>query len=458
MNTELLKLFIDNSLNIDCQEMKLWQSKNSKIIYRGVGSIYNRINGELEFKMFLFEKISILNIQSIKYGEPGQIIKEDDYFTLEGTDSVGGKWIVKNIIPKWEYNNELNSFFIQGKIKELQNDHSINSRSKYHELTFGFYGDIKIPYNTSSKTEKFLGNIMTFSSNQLNVAKFRTNGLDFIILNEKRWLSINIVSENKMIKKYMIVRILESLQFVLGTTLYWSYMQIKSNIVNRTILRKKPFIKNKIIQKPPIEIDSFDTSNKVWDLLGKYLLHVFSYKGTKTWSPIFAEILSVIKSNNNLFNLQAITLSVAIEGLLKLYFEKLGIPDDKTKAQIEEAKTIYNNSELFDYNFKQRLEGTFEAFERPRAKDILRKLNRYGYLQIDLINKYNKLRNPSIHADNRIEPLQEYLNLINSNYILFLQIIFLAIGYSGEFKDYSKIGYPSGTFEAKEYDRKGKIL
>ena len=86
--------------------------------------------------------------------------------------------------------------------------------------------------------------------------------------------------------------------------------------------------------------------------------------------------------------------------------------------------------------------------KNARAKDILFKLRDNGIIDKQLIKVYGNLRNKAAHGVNDTgADLQNYSNEISAVLVLFNQLVFLLIGYNGEYTDYGTYNYPTRTFE-----------
>ena len=237
------------------------------------------------------------------------------------------------------------------------------------------------------------------------------------------------------------------MQFVLGRTLHWSVIELFQQQTQET--RVGAALENEKESsriQPPISFRSHDNANSVWNLFGKYFDHVISYPKRK-WHPLFSFIHAVIESGKASLEAEALTLSVSIEGLLKREFSALALPDEAFKKQINDARNLIKRSELSG-SIKERMSGFLGAMLSPRAKDRLFILKDKGFIDEELIESWNDLRNSSAHADSpESVDRQTYLNSCNSVLVLFYHLVFLAIGYTGEYTDYSSYHYPMKSFD-----------
>jgi len=82
-----------------------------------------------------------------------------------------------------------------------------------------------------------------------------------------------------------------------------------------------------------------------------------------------------------------------------------------------------------------------------RPVDKLYKLADDKLIEARLIKDWENLRHRMIHGERiQTENLQEYLNKYYSTLTLFYQLIFLKIGYTGRYTDYSVSNWPLKEF------------
>ena len=199
---------------------------------------------------------------------------------------------------------------------------------------------------------------------------------------------------------------------------------------------------------PPIASGIGDGEGNVWTLFSKYLQYVLEYEDV-SWHPLFRWINSVFKSGEASIEAEGLTLSVSIEGLLKQFFLKKELPNEDFEQKRSEALRIICNSAM-DKDFKKRFNGFIGNMKAIQAKDCLYALRASEVIENKLVNSWNELRNPSTHGELVEEKeLQIYLDRCASVLVLFYHLIFLAIGYTGNYTDYSSYGYPIKTFDKR---------
>ena len=97
-----------------------------------------------------------------------------------------------------------------------------------------------------------------------------------------------------------------------------------------------------------------------------------------------------------------------------------------------------------------------------RPKDQLYFLQKKGLIKEQLIKAWEDLRHPAAHAS-QVNPkkLQGYIDRYHAVTVLFHQLIFLAIGYTGCYTDYDSPGFPFEYFPfgpGKEEEQQQGVL
>jgi hypothetical protein len=235
----------------------------------------------------------------------------------------------------------------------------------------------------------------------------------------------------------------------------WTVLEIFNGDKKIIRIRPKLISEKKSNFKPPINGISY--SGDFWKIFEKYLQHVIDFE--KPFGHPFSNIIhSVIGAGKGSLKAFGLTLSVSIEDLLKTEFSQLFIKDEELKSNIkqideelksniDQAKEIIEKS-ILDGNFKLRCCKSFEAMLHPRAIDKLEELTKSNIIDDKLVKSWRKLRNKSVHPDSN-NPIdhQNYLDLCYTVEVLFNQLVFLAIGYTGKYTDYSKYGWPIREFK-----------
>jgi hypothetical protein len=444
---EALKLIMDKKFFLDCPQMLLSPqlSTSSRKSYSGAGFVSQNEEGHFILKIYGVEGLSPFEcIEDFFNIKSGEIINEEYYYELSATDISGKQWKAKWI---WlDIHSGQPGSVIHGQTDELIYSYQLPKSVEHYFVDIYFPGDIDIPCNTTTKLEKEVDGEKRLQSYNLNIAKFKACGFEFGLEKETDWLNFNILSNKKEITEATIMRFNETLQFVLGRSLYWVVLVVINGDRRTLTVRTSKQKGQKARIGPPIAMQQCrGTPTMVWILFQKYLEYIRDYR-ENSWHPLSYWIHTVIESGAASFDIERLVLSVAIEGVLKSQFSELKPTDSTLESQINKAKLIILQSDLQD-NFKKRVEGALGSMSKPRAKDWLHILKEQGFVRDELVKGYGKLRDSSAHGD-LVSGMQMQTDFDQyaAALVLFYHLIFSAINYRGEYTDYSSRNYPLKQF------------
>ena len=437
----------ENNLTIDCKEIKLSSisSISEKDQYVGPGSITQSGDGYFLVKMYCQGNIAPAKVLVPFQTKPGKIIEDEHYYVLEADDLEGNHWTTNPVLPQFLSGMDFNGYIVEAHCRRLSTQNVLSFEPTANSVVIVYRGDIPIPCNTPTRTEARVGERLYAQSINLNVASFEAAGFEFEIFKEPNCLQLYVMAASKTIHLGTVARISEALQLILGRTLSWSVVEITQRKTQTIHVRAAKRNEKRSRIGPPIASGIVDGERNVWTLFSKYFQYVLEYEDV-SWHPLFRWINSVFKSGEASIEAEGLTLSVSIEGLLKQFFLKKALPNEDFEQKRSEALRIICNSAM-DKDFKKRLNGFIGNMKAIQAKDCLYALRASKVIEHKLVNSWNELRNPSSHGELVEEKeLQMYLDRCASVLVLFYHLIFLAIGYTGNYTDYSSYGYPMKTF------------
>lgn len=447
MNTDEINAIMENRFYIDCVDLILAPHLPGldRKIHLGAGLISQATDGTFSLKMFCHGVVSQRDMFPRSDWKAGEIVHERYFYHLTAKDIRGRQWKAKWIIPDIQSGpGATNGYIVNADIRELSYSSDLNIEITSNYAGIYFPGDIGIPSNTAIKTEKVVNGQKRSTSMSLKISRFSACEIEFEIEKDNGWLKLNALSDTT-IDNALVMRIVESLQFVLAKSLSWSIIELIQGKTRTVRVRSCQNDLEKSRIQPPIHFQQVDRSSKVWSLFDRYLSHTKKHE-SELWHPIFRWIHAVIESGCSSLDTESLVLSVAIEGLLREQFENINYRNSELKEQIQEAKCVITKSCLKE-DFKNRIIGLFGNMLKPRAKDYLHILKDKNLLDPRLLEEYDRLRNSSAHgelADS--SQFQVHLDRCAAVLVMFYQIIFLIIGYSGPYSDYSTRGFPEKEF------------
>jgi hypothetical protein len=449
MEIDYLDALANLKFEIDCSLIVLTQEgdNDNPIIYKGPGTIFQTDEKSFSVKIFCEGKLDIKEVfEKNNRLTPGKLIEKTNYYSLKATDYAGKTWTANSIMPNVNGSIEYDSFLATGNFTRLFCHREERHEYKGTTLKILYKGKHKIPCNTFTKSKHFIGPEDRGTSSSYNVAQFNIDNIEFEILSEDDRLIVYLFSQSEELTKVTAQIIHEALQFFLVKIKPRDIIIIQKSNVQETIFRTVPQSLQKSIVQPPLHFDTVDRNGYVWKLFELFLRYSLSYQNDN-WHPLFELIHKVIESGKASIEAHALTLAVSIEGLLKISFNEIALPDDEFMKKVKGATKEINKSAIDD-NLKSRLQGALGAMKMPRAKDRLHCLRELGIVEERLVKSWDNMRNSSAHSDSLdLSQIQNYLNACSAMCVLFYQLIFYTIGYKGEYTDYSVYGFPQKKYE-----------
>lgn len=449
MKPQDIEDFLQGQLELDCPRIELtpYSSSSQKSPLIGSGYISLSKDGNFDLKVYFPESFSFDEVFERLNWEAGKVIADEAYYNLKAYELSGGIWEAERFIP--DRNSGPNGSMIVGKIPELFQREGNISESDKEWIQFHFNKIIKVPLNTIVKEQETVGDTTRKMKSGIRLARFTACNIDFEVEDNEGHTRLSAISEMVEFKELEINRVFESFCFVTSNSTSWSVLVIKRKKTTETRIRAvNPNILNSRIP-PPIGFQRLQTTESVWRLFNCYLKYVFLNE-VDYFHPISQELYSIIESGKASLDVEALTLSVSIESILKEEMSTLYKISAELTKNICVAKELVQGSEILDEDFKTRLIGTFSAIKNARAKDILFTLRDKGLIDKELVKTYSNLRNKSAHGGKGSgADVQNNFNRVSAVLVLFYQILFLVIKYEGEYTDYGTYEYPIKQFSGK---------
>ena len=326
LSTSELESLKHSLWEIDCPRVTVKsRSPQNPCILSGSGFLKQVIPHQLTFKFYSgVEEYSRANRNLVL----GEIIPDDFYYDLTALDYKGRLWHCERILI--DINRPASGeFIIQGSISRIICEGEIPQEvdCKGSSIEIRVFDNINIPFNERTLTNKSIAKgIQSSKSISRNVWKFKYCKLNFLLVKEdKRLLTINVVSDEESISEYLRERVLETLQFVLGYPINWatSYRRI-GHVTEVTLCSPRQSLTDSRF-KPPFVLGGYftDEAQVFRRLFAKYLYHVIDYD--QPLHPLWAQLNAIYEASSGLFiDAHALTLTVAIESIVSSEFSHLG--------------------------------------------------------------------------------------------------------------------------------------
>jgi hypothetical protein len=237
----------------------------------------------------------------------------------------------------------------------------------------------------------------------------------------------------------------EALRFVLARKVEWSVLHLLTPTSGTVRLRGRLNPPPKSRRRPPI---AYDTSSRgaIWNLFSTYLRYLDTSEHNTGFHPLAERISTAIQAGSWPLADEIRTLSSLVEGLIKEQFRNMKVTPTLSKADLKSAREAIASLNL-DAKVIERLDGILGNARQTRAIDRLYRLVEDKLICEDLVTAWRDLRNPSAHGD-LLDPtkIDEYVHQVACTQVLFYQLVFLVIGYTGPYTDYCRPGDPLSEF------------
>jgi hypothetical protein len=425
---------IKGSFSVDCPSLKLVPKRVGEPSYSGSGSITQDSSG-FAIKLFTKRNTSPNKLFALGKWKAGELIGEEAYYKLEAVDLHGRCWRAGGIIP----DKQSGFGAVIGANVPLLRLRETVARSTTNYIRIVFPTEIRFPTNTVVKKEKQIGGKARELSTGLTVSRFLAAGMEFEIERELGVTELRIRLAQTPPTDKLVDDIIDSFNFVTANSVQWSIVEKVTGAKWETLIRGGGREGRSRIG-PPLEHAS--PSSQAVKLLNLVLLACRSSRkrGPGSMQALFQAVISAGTGNAEV---EALTLSTAVESLLANYFQDLGRKMPSLSKDIAAATKLISEAKGLSPKFKARLKGSLGGMANPRAKDYLIVLRDRGLVDAGLVKQYSDLRNKSAHGVS-VNPadFQAFLSKCGAALTLFYVLIFLRVGYTGPYFDYSKLGYP----------------
>lgn len=446
---EILEDFRKGNLEFWCPKMIVRQQDNEKPIeYSGSGLVRQNQERNLEFVLIESSSPSLSkNFKSMmlsNIGEVGKLLTSDKYYSLEATDLSGLIWKADRLLVT--HSRGPAGSIAKGNIYVLE--YTESSESQNTTIKLEIFNNMKLPLAEATKKTVSTGTDEIVSWER-NMARFKVGEFELTITKETNITTVIATSEKTSPAEYLETRIIEALQYVASRTLSWGILQKTSNGNWITYLRSPDRALLPTNLSLPIDYIHADFEGKwVWLLFGKYLEHIYNFKGENIFQmhPISGWLHYVRNASVGSIFAKGLGLGIAIEGILECEFSEIGRPSPIYIKAVEEMITCVK-SFSGDQNVLERALGALRAMQKARAKDKLLALQKAGIIREKDVRAWDSIRNKGAHA--RPPERQESQEWIDNCYkieVLLNHLIFYAIGYQGEFTDYGTRNWPQSRY------------
>ncbi len=451
--------YIEGRFVIDCLEIKITQNtiENPKV-YQSTGYIHVSPENGAEIRIIhlhqdgekpdpLFHYKQMMEVQS------GAMFPEHHYFKLEARDTNGRIWKHPSATVQLSPGDKATVINIQ--CDYLHCETSSAKQECWSNLVI--LEDLHLPMNLLNNTL-----VMRRGAKSKEILKTGSHGtisnLEFVYdsregrTDSPRFSEIFFKAQGeKNAPSDFVARLLEALRF--GTaTMFWPVMQetCHGGKIVLELSKHRPSPHGGMIAPP---INRKASGEAFYKLVTCY----YDYACANADSDASDSAASLSKKLAGLYTIKdvwidsiALLVSVALEATLnESAFKSICNPSAESIKQIDAILSSINNKGEIEESLIRRATGALSNLKSVRAADKLHYLESHDAINEKEITAWKGLRNAAAHGSLNIKPdkLQKIIDQIYLTMSAIYKLVFIQIGYTGEYTDYSKHGWPIEFFK-----------
>lgn len=256
--------------------------------------------------------------------------------------------------------------------------------------------------------------------------------ITFRHVHPERLLRMQVESKHP-IEQVSLRRISEALYFVLSD----SPNRLALSLTNEqnTTTRLYPPNRDRAAQpRPPLS--TIHDSEDVWRLFEKYLDFILADRHSH-FHPMSRYIWSTIRSSSSLVDIDGLIITVVVEGLLMSQLRAYGGASHRFTRDVDKVARVLEFLRIGSRS-RERIQGSLKSMKSFSAKSALMTLVEMKLVDVELVKAWQGIRNSRAHgafsgAENLIENNERNLAVLQ----LLYNLVFLIIGYTGSYTDYS---------------------
>jgi hypothetical protein len=423
--------FAAGSLSLDLPRTTI-SSESTDVAFEGPAIVWQNKEGLLELKLFVtrFSTNPINTFSAMnEYPRSGELFLDEHYFKCTLVDLYAHQWTIPHTIIKqtWSFST---------------NQGIITSRPAYIEVADYWHANVytmqMIFFRQQIRDWVTLSNTFTLTVTGID-RKFeclsKSIGSDQILFE---------IHADGSFPEGFETRILEALQFALGTTLRIGVLdkiQGRTRIVRLYTARGDT---SKEQAYPPIETRSRRFEKETITLLNRYLNAFDNTEMPEMWHPCSRYLAHMRQASANSLDAWAVGITVATEGIAQLV--DYSNPIDKRLGMVLNVIRRWMKRRQFDQNIQDRVNGCLGGLSITRAVDKMYFLEGAGSALKQDIKAWKDLRDRSVYTVVLEElgsaDIQDMLNKVHSVYCLANCMIFHLIGYKGAYSNYARPNFP----------------
>jgi hypothetical protein len=435
LNQNEVNEVIENRYHIDAMEMTLVRRGNPDDIFRGAGYVRQTPEGNIEYTIYDLSRVT--EFGQYLSSPLGATIPNEQYYDLEIRDCKGRSWRGERTLPSTSGVGGEKGAVCQGNLYEIE---CYETASYDDELWLFLPGEFNIPMNTgTSIIERKLES--EFHRFDPNIWLINSEDYQIVITKVSGGIEVKVAPVENGLPEYLDMRLEESLWFTLALPIQWKLSESQRNGTRQFRIRsaRSNFPSPRL--KPPLQPSFNSHADQIGEILTRYLRYVLPYN-EPLYHPVSAIIRRTLRASAISIEAEALTLSVAIEFIVRREFSHLGKPKPEAISAIDSV-IEHVNTWNGDDAMRQRVVKAINGWKGANAREILKQLVENGVISEQHHQAWNAIRHPIVHGRKRNVSWDELFLQCDSTYMGLIRIIFKVLGYVGPYTDRALRGWPT---------------
>ena len=437
---QMIESMWNGSLEVDCSTIRIYPAVEDAESreYSGPGIIRAAGNSEeFQVKVFLMEKYIDWFELSLSGSAMGKL------YNLDARDVDGNRWMATGlrVFPRSETTVSTSMY----QVTIVSEDSLYDCGEEYEVKLLLGYVDAFQPNKKGIDIWREYAKEFYFIETP---AIININGCEVQIMQDKQKCLSMHVSSTLPITESFVDHLVQSAQFVYGHALSrfaYSSNDPRAKTWSSVLQRYEsvPWKTRPIF--PPLDLRLGGEPEDFWRMFTAFLQYLCD-QPTKG-EAVRQNVWSVIRSWDASADAMGLTISVAIEGVLKHCFAEHGMIQDEFANDIAQFILCVESLPISKRS-KGRIKGVLPKPNKFNAREALGRLAEIDLFPENLVHEWVAVRNSRAHADTLGDT--NIRSTYSRNYRilqLFYYLVFAEIRYTGNYTDYSERGYREKVFD-----------
>lgn len=447
---EFKQAYVQGNFAVDCLEITLTQNgSTTPRIYTLAGSLYVSPDNGVEARLVWrrdathpYDNLAQLNA-SLQI-QSGALYPEHHYYSLNAIDTSGRIWthpaanLHRDDLPEAEI------LTIQCDFIRVELATQVTGTLAH----FIFHDDLGIRVNLPQSSTNCIRGRKRIRSRPGHPGS--VDGLEIVYYRTTAERAGNcfeltaIAAAEKELLAHFDDRLLEAIQFC-AAKMAWPIMREVIRGGRQTVIlsKSRPFNNGLVGSAVPYYL-----SDDFFRLMERFYLYTCAESDGEDQSPLWKKIGGLFTLKGVWIDSIVLLTGVAVESILNdSFYKKFGVPDDETLRKIHELIDSLKQSS-FDPVLINRATASLGNMKSSSATDRLYALIKNRVVDQSDIDAWKSLRHSSAHGSLKIDPsdLQKILTQVNHVQTLIYKLVFFRIGFTGQYTNFSKSGWPPAKF------------